>query len=85
MYAGTLSGMSAAEAGPPVASALVATKPHATTAAWYLWRAVDLHKAGKLPAPLQKTRIKIVKKNAATKMARKKVVAKKRATVARKK
>ena len=25
--------------------------PYRPTAAWYLWRAVDLHKAGQLPAP----------------------------------
>ena len=25
--------------------------PYRSVAAWYLWRAVDLHKAGKLPAP----------------------------------
>lgn len=25
--------------------------PYRTTAAWYLWRAVDLHKAGQLPPP----------------------------------
>ncbi len=25
--------------------------PHRSAAAWYLWRAVDLHRAGKLPAP----------------------------------
>jgi len=25
--------------------------PHRTAAAWYLWRAVELHKAGKLPPP----------------------------------
>ena len=25
--------------------------PYRTTAAWYLWRAVDLHKAGQLPLP----------------------------------
>jgi DNA-3-methyladenine glycosylase II len=36
--------------------------PYRSVAAWYLWRAVDLHKAGKLPAPPVKTRIKIVKK-----------------------
>jgi hypothetical protein len=36
--------------------------PYRSVAAWYLWRAVDLHKAGKLPAPSQQTRIKIVKK-----------------------
>jgi DNA-3-methyladenine glycosylase II len=44
--------------------------PYRSVAAWYLWRAVELHKAGKLPAPVTKTRIKIVrnrpKKNAAT-------------------
>ncbi len=27
--------------------------PHRTAAAWYLWRACDLHKAGTLPAPLR--------------------------------
>jgi DNA-3-methyladenine glycosylase II len=36
--------------------------PFRSVAAWYLWRAVDLHRAGKLPAPLQKTRIELVKK-----------------------
>jgi DNA-3-methyladenine glycosylase II len=36
--------------------------PYRSVAAWYLWRAVDLHKAGKLPAPAGPTRIKIVKK-----------------------
>jgi DNA-3-methyladenine glycosylase II len=35
--------------------------PYRTMAAWYLWRAVDLAKAGKLPPPVAKTRIKIVK------------------------
>ena len=25
--------------------------PYRSVAAWYLWRAVDLHRAGKLPAP----------------------------------
>jgi DNA-3-methyladenine glycosylase II len=45
--------------------------PFRSIAAWYLWRAVDLHKAGKLPAPAQPTRIEVVKK--------KKVIAKKRA------
>ena len=29
--------------------------PYRTTAAWYLWRAVDLHKAGQLPLPPAKT------------------------------
>ena len=26
-------------------------RPHRSAAAWYLWRAVDLHRAGKLPPP----------------------------------
>ena len=39
--------------------------PYRSVAAWYLWRAVDLHKAGKLPAPTVKTRIKQVKKRSA--------------------
>jgi hypothetical protein len=38
--------------------------PYRSIAAWYLWRAVDLHKAGKLPAPVFPTRIKIEKKKA---------------------
>jgi DNA-3-methyladenine glycosylase II len=45
--------------------------PYRSVAAWYLWRAVDLHKAGKLPAPSQKTRIKVVKKKAAKQAAKK--------------
>jgi DNA-3-methyladenine glycosylase II len=36
--------------------------PYRSVAAWYLWRAVDLHRAGKLPAPALKTRVKLVKK-----------------------
>jgi DNA-3-methyladenine glycosylase II len=36
--------------------------PYRSVAAWYLWRAVDLHKLGKLPAPAARTRIQIVKK-----------------------
>jgi DNA-3-methyladenine glycosylase II len=39
--------------------------PYRSVASWYLWRAVDLHRAGKLPAPAQKTRIKLVKKKKA--------------------
>lgn len=46
--------------------------PFRSVAAWYLWRAVDLHRAGKLPPPAMKTRITLVKK----KSARKKAVAK---------
>ena len=39
--------------------------PYRSVAAWYLWRAVDLHKAGKLPAPATRTRITLVKKKTA--------------------
>ena len=56
--------------------------PFRSVAAWYLWRAVDLHKAGKLPAPSQPTRIKLVKKKKAGK---KKAAAKKSRKPARKK
>jgi DNA-3-methyladenine glycosylase II len=31
--------------------------PHRTVAAWYLWRAVELGRAGKLPAPVEVTRL----------------------------
>jgi DNA-3-methyladenine glycosylase II len=57
--------------------------PFRTVAAWYLWRAVDLHKAGKLPAPAQPTRIQVVKKK--KKVAKKKVAAKKSKQATRKK
>jgi DNA-3-methyladenine glycosylase II len=57
--------------------------PYRSIAAWYLWRAVDLHKAGKLPAPATPTRIQIVrKKKAAAKATRKR---KKTRAAARKK
>jgi DNA-3-methyladenine glycosylase II len=46
--------------------------PYRSVAAWYLWRAVDLHRAGKLPQPATPTRIKIVKKKVAKKVAAKK-------------
>jgi DNA-3-methyladenine glycosylase II len=32
-------------------------KPYRTTAAWYLWRALELKRAGKLPAPAERTRL----------------------------
>ena len=45
--------------------------PQRTAAAWYLWRAVELAKLGKLPAPLTKPRgIKIVKRKVAPMKAR---------------
>jgi DNA-3-methyladenine glycosylase II len=31
--------------------------PHRTAAAWYLWRAVELHRAGTLPVPSEPTRL----------------------------
>ncbi len=37
-------------------------KPHRSAAAWYLWRALELHRAGTLPAPLLRTRLPRVKK-----------------------
>ena len=40
--------------------------PYRSIAAWYLWRAVDLHKVGKLPAPATATRIAVVKKKKST-------------------
>ena len=46
--------------------------PFRSVAAWYLWRAVDLHRAGKLPPPATPTRIKVVKKKAAKKVATRK-------------
>jgi DNA-3-methyladenine glycosylase II len=39
--------------------------PYRSVAAWYLWRAVDLHKVGKLPAPAVATKIALVKKRKA--------------------
>ena len=36
--------------------------PHRTVAAWYLWRAVEWARAGKLPAPAQKTKLKTVRR-----------------------
>jgi DNA-3-methyladenine glycosylase II len=56
--------------------------PYRSVAAWYLWRAVDLHRAGKLPAPATPTRIKIVKKK---KVAKKAAVKKAKSRLARKK
>jgi DNA-3-methyladenine glycosylase II len=31
--------------------------PHRSAAAWYLWRAVDLHRAGCLPAPVERMKL----------------------------
>jgi DNA-3-methyladenine glycosylase II len=54
--------------------------PYRSVAAWYLWRAVDLHREGKLPVPATPTRVKTVKK----KKVAKKVAAKKSRRVVRK-
>lgn len=36
--------------------------PHRTAAAWYLWRANDLHRAGTLPKPLERVRLPRVRR-----------------------
>ncbi len=43
---------------PPKALALYGERwaPYRTAAAWYLWRAVELHRDGKLPAPSTPTK-----------------------------
>lgn len=50
-------------------------RPHRTLAAWYLWRACDLHKAQKLPSHRRRIRVELqaarVKKKARKKIARK--------------
>ena len=40
-------------------------KPHRTAAAWYLWRAVDLSKEGKLPPPCERIRLPRLKRRKA--------------------
>ncbi len=37
-------------------------RPFRTTAAWYLWRAVELKRAGKLPAPAERIRLPRIKR-----------------------
>jgi len=37
-------------------------KPFRTTAAWYLWRALELKRAGTLPAPAERIRLPRVKR-----------------------
>jgi DNA-3-methyladenine glycosylase II len=51
--------------------------PYRSVAAWYLWRAVDLHRDGKLPRPAMPTRIKIEKKKAMPKKTKSKAARKK--------
>jgi DNA-3-methyladenine glycosylase II len=51
--------------------------PHRSAAAWYLWRAVELHRAGSLPPPCQPTRLpRIPRLRRAVKRLKKKIVAK---------
>lgn len=57
-------------------------RPYRSAAAWYLWRALDLHRAGTLPAPEHKTRLPRVlkrrrKKSAVRRVAKKTVTRKK--------
>jgi len=40
-------------------------RPHRTAAAWYLWRAVDLARSGKLPAPAERIRLPRTKRRKA--------------------
>lgn len=44
--------------------------PHRTLAAWYLWRAVDLARAGKLPRSGRPPRVKLKKKRPAARAAK---------------
>src|SRR6185312_13051333 len=57
--------------------------PHRSAAAWYLWRAVELHRAGTLPAPAERTKLPRIAKRLrrVAKRLRKKVRAKTRAKV----
>jgi DNA-3-methyladenine glycosylase II len=40
-------------------------RPHRTAAAWYLWRAVDLSRSGKLPPPAERIRLPRAKRRKA--------------------
>lgn len=44
---------------PPKVLALYGERwsPHRSAAAWYLWRAVELHRAGALPVPTERTKL----------------------------
>jgi DNA-3-methyladenine glycosylase II len=37
-------------------------RPYRSAAAWYLWRAIELHKAGTLPAPMERVRLPRLKR-----------------------
>ncbi|HEY5102568.1 MAG TPA: hypothetical protein VII70_07280 [Steroidobacteraceae bacterium] len=51
-------------------------RPHRTAAAWYLWRAIELARAGKLPAPSERIRLPRAKKKRRAKRATKAVAKK---------
>jgi DNA-3-methyladenine glycosylase II len=59
-------------------------RPHRSAAAWYLWRALDLKRAGTLPAPPQETRLPRLARRRAKKKATAKPVRKPGRQVARK-
>jgi DNA-3-methyladenine glycosylase II len=47
--------------------------PHRSAAAWYLWRAVELKRAGRLPLPLEEIRLpRLAKRRRVSKVAKKK-------------
>ena len=56
-------------------------KPYRTTAAWYLWRALELKRAGKLPAPAERIRLPRIRR--ARRRVARKAPAKARARVLR--
>ncbi|HEY4210160.1 MAG TPA: DNA-3-methyladenine glycosylase [Steroidobacteraceae bacterium] len=58
--------------------------PHRTVAAWYLWRAVEWARAGKLPLPAEKIKLKAVRRKK-RKSAKKKNVGKKKSVRKKKK
>jgi DNA-3-methyladenine glycosylase II len=47
-------------------------RPHRTAAAWYLWRAVDLARLGKLPTPAERIRLPRTKRRKAKSQPRRK-------------
>lgn len=58
---------------PPKALALFGARwaPHRSVAAWFLWRAVELARAGKLPQPLERIRLPRIPRRRAAGSARK--------------
>ena len=44
--------------------------PHRSAAAWYLWRACELHRAGTLPVPKERTRLPRLAKRAAPRVSK---------------